>query len=77
MKFDNPFIARAGRYWENLDGALRTFARPGIQEKPDGTQTPAVIIFRDRYVLSVLTIEDAVRISNELIDATESTQTNG
>lgn len=77
MPHDNPFRARPERYWQNMDGAYRTFARPGIQEKPDGTQEPAVIIFRDRHVLSVLTHEDATRLADQLIDSTESTQTNG
>ncbi|QSZ49582.1 hypothetical protein [Arthrobacter sp. D5-1] len=69
--YDNPFRARPERYSQNMEGALRTFSRPGIIQKPDGTVAPAVIVFRDRHVLSVLTIEDAIRLSNELIDATE------
>ncbi|MFJ4026402.1 hypothetical protein ACIPWF_04195 [Paenarthrobacter sp. NPDC089989] len=71
MKFGNPFRAHADRYWQNIDGGYRTYSRAGIQQKPDGTHEPAVIIFRDRHVLSVLTTEDAIRLSNEIIDATE------
>lgn len=68
---ESPFCARPERYWLNIDGAHRTFSRPGVLEKSDGTLEPAVIIFRDRYVLSVLPIEDAIRLSNEIIDSTE------
>ncbi|WP_091465357.1 hypothetical protein [Paenarthrobacter nitroguajacolicus] len=68
---DKPFRARPERYWMNIDGAQHTYSRPGVLEKADGTEEPAIIIFRDRYVLSVLPIEDAIRLSNEIIDATE------
>mgnify|MGYP003575335404 CR=1 FL=1 len=74
---DTPFRARPERYWMNIDGAHRTYSRPGVQEKADGTEEPAILIFRDRHVLSVLPIEDAIRLSNEIIDATERPATNG
>lgn len=48
-----------------------TYARAGIFENPSGTQEPGVVIFRDRHMLGILTIEDATRLSNELIDAVE------
>lgn len=55
----------------NIDGAQHTYSRPGVLERADGTAEPAIIIFRDRHVLSVLPVEDAIRLSNEIIDATE------
>lgn len=61
----------------NLHGGRLTYSRPGLMEKPDGTTEPAVIIFRDKFVLSVLTPEDAIRLADQLIDSTESPATNG
>lgn len=74
---DNPFRVRPERYWQNIEAAQHTFSRAGIFEKPDGSREPAVILFRGKNVLSVLTTEDAIRLSNELIDATERPATNG
>ncbi|MDE8668002.1 hypothetical protein PY310_05315 [Pseudarthrobacter sp. H3Y2-7] len=68
---DNPFISYAGRYWQNLEGSAATHARAGIIENPNGFRDPSVVIFRDRFCLAVLTVEDATRLSNELIDQIE------
>lgn len=68
MNDDNPFISYAGRYWQNSEGSRATHARAGIIETPSGTREPSVVIFRDRFCLAVLTVEDATRLSNELID---------
>lgn len=68
---DTPFISYAHRYIENQEASQRTYARAGMFETPAGTYEPAVILFRNRFCLAVLTPEDAVRISNELIDHTE------
>lgn len=48
-----------------------TYARAGIFELPSGGEEPAVIVFRDRYCLAILTPEDATRLADELIDAVE------
>lgn len=69
---NTPFRARPEFYRQNIDGSRRTYSRAGIIERPDGTHQPGVIVFRDRYVLSVLPIDEAVRLANELIDATEN-----
>jgi hypothetical protein len=66
-----PFISYPGRYWQNIRGSEITYARAGIIETPTGKQEPSVVIFRDRHCLAVLTVEDATRLSNELIDHTE------
>jgi hypothetical protein len=66
-----PFRSYASNYWQNLEGSRATYSRPGIFEKPDGIEEHAVIIFRDRFCLAVLSVEDATRLSNELIDAVE------
>ena len=66
----NPFRSYLNRYLQNSEGARLTHARPGIFETPRGIE-PAVVIFRDRHCLGVLTVEDATRLSNELIDAVE------
>lgn len=66
-----PFIGYADRYQENLDGSQRTYARAGIIENPTGGREPAIVIFRAKQCLAVLTVEDATRLSNELIDQVE------
>lgn len=66
-----PFISYQARYWMNLHGSQTTYARAGIFETPQGTREPSVVIFRDRYCLAILTTEDAIRLSNELIDQVE------
>lgn len=67
----NPFTSYPARYWQNIEGSRTTHARAGIIETPQGTREPSVVIFRDRFCLAVLTVEDAIRISNELIDQIE------
>lgn len=67
-----PFRSYASRYWQNFEGSRTTYSRAGIFEQPDGTEEPAVIIFRDRFCMAALTVEDATRLSNELIDAIEN-----
>lgn len=71
MNDDNPFVASVTRYLENADGSQHTYARAGISRTPDGRQEPSVVLFRNRFCLAVLTPEDAIRISNELIDQAE------
>jgi hypothetical protein len=68
---DNPFRSYAAKHQINVKGSQRTYAKPGIFETPDGKEEPAVVIFRDRFCLGVLTADDATRPSNELIDAVE------
>jgi hypothetical protein len=67
-----PFRSYASRHRMNVDGSARTTAQPGIFERPDGTEAPGVVIFRDRYLLGILTVEDALRLSNELVDVAEN-----
>lgn len=67
----NPFRSYAKRHWQNVQGSQATHARAGIFETPDGKEEPAVVIFRDRYVLAILTAEDATRVADQLIDAIE------
>jgi hypothetical protein len=69
---DTPFRSRPEWYGKNISAAVRTFSRPGVMERPDGTEQAAVIIFRGKHVLSVLTHKDAVRLADQLIDATEN-----
>jgi len=68
---NNAFRSYASNHQRNLEGSRVTYSRPGVFEKPDGTEEPAVVVFRDRFCLAVLTVEDATRLSNELIDAIE------
>lgn len=68
---ETPFISYPGRYHQNVWGSQTTYARAGIIETPNGKREPAVVLFRDRFCLAVLTVEDATRISNELIDQVE------
>ncbi len=71
MTGDNPFRSYAHRHRQNVEGSSQTHATAGIFETPTGDTEPAVVIFRDRYCLAVLTVDDATRLSNQLIDATE------
>lgn len=68
---DSPFRSYANRHEMNVQGSQRTYAKAGIFETPDGKEEPAVVVFRDRHCLGVLTPDDATRLSNELIDAIE------
>jgi hypothetical protein len=68
----NPFRSYAHRHWQNLEGSGLTHARAGIFETPSGGEEPAVVIFRDRHCLAVLTTEDATRIADQIIDAVET-----
>lgn len=74
---NKPFRARSEKYWLNIEGGLLTHARAGLMDKPDGTTEPAVIIFRDKFVLAILSIEDALRVSNQLVDSVERPIRNG
>lgn len=67
-----PFRSYRNRYAQNLEGSMRTTARPGIFETPSGQEKPAIVIFRDMHVIAILTEDDATRLSNELIDAIEN-----
>jgi hypothetical protein len=67
----NPFVSYPGRYWQNVEGSRLTHARAGILERVEGQREPSVVIFRDKALLAVLTVEDATRLSNELIDQIE------
>lgn len=66
-----PFRSFANRYWQNLEGSQTTYARAGIFELPTGVDEPAVIIFRDKFCMAILTTADATRLADELIDAIE------
>lgn len=65
-----PFTIYRDRYQENFEGSRLVNAKPAIFQGPRGDE-PGVVIFKDRYILAALTIEDATRVSNEIIDATE------
>lgn len=69
---DNPFTSYPHRHRENIEESRLTHSRPGILQNPNGAEEPAIIVFRDRFCLAVLTPDDAVRLSNEIIDAIES-----
>lgn len=66
------FTIYESRYWESREGSEKTYAKAGILDNPNGNTEPGVMIFRGRFLASVLTSEDAIRLSNELIDAAES-----
>ena len=66
-----PFRSYPSRHRTNTERSARTNAQPAIFEEPDGTTTPGVVILRGRYFLGILTIEDALRLSNELVDIAE------
>jgi len=67
----NPFRSYPGYHSKNMEGSRTTYARAGIFETPEGTEEPAVVIFRDKFCMGILTADDATRLSNELIDAIE------
>ncbi|WP_455834797.1 hypothetical protein [Pseudarthrobacter siccitolerans] len=67
----NPFISYRQRYWQNVRGSELTHARAAIFETPDGGKEQGVVIFRDRYMLTILTVEDATRVADQIIDAIE------
>ncbi|MCA4132966.1 hypothetical protein [Arthrobacter sp. M4] len=73
MNFNRPFTTSPDRYWENVEGSFRTYAKAAVIQHSDGTPLPGVAVFRDKALLGILTTEDALRLSNELVDATERT----
>ncbi|MET4588854.1 hypothetical protein [Arthrobacter sp. 754] len=66
-----PFISYPNRYLENVTGSSKTYARAGIIQDTRGNEAPSVVIFRAKQCLAILTAEDAIRLSNELIDQVE------
>ena len=70
------FISRPDMYYENIDNSLGTHARPVYMSgAPDGGLVPAVAIFQQRYLRGIVTLKDATRLSNELVDAVEEHET--
>ncbi|NUU30840.1 hypothetical protein [Arthrobacter sp. C9C5] len=69
---NNVFKSYPERHLQNVEGSRLSYARAGIFQRPDGKEEPAVVLFRDRFCLAVLTAEDAYRIADQIIDALEN-----
>ncbi|MDQ0824306.1 hypothetical protein QFZ60_000479 [Arthrobacter sp. B2I5] len=65
---DNSFIGKAEMYDQNLEGSARTYARKAYMQGPYGME-PAVAVFRDRALLTLLTPGDAMRTATQIADA--------
>jgi hypothetical protein len=68
----SPFITPDYRHIQNMTGSAETHARPVLIGGPGG-EMPGVGIFRSKYLLSILTEQDATRLADQIIDAVEGT----
>ncbi|MBT2567718.1 hypothetical protein J7I84_14660 [Arthrobacter sp. ISL-85] len=63
-----PYVGPARFYQENLRKSASTYANPAYIDSPGGKQ-PAVALFRDHNLMGILTIDDARRLSNFILDS--------
>lgn len=66
-----PFISKPERHGMNHRNARHTRARTAYIDGPGG-QEPAVGIFRGNFLLTLLPVADALRLSNQIVDAAEN-----
>lgn len=72
MTRDNqPFRTPIPRYEDNMSGSALTYAKAVVIGAPE-TDIAGVGIFRGKFLIGVLTPEDAIKVADQLIDATES-----
>ncbi|WP_341392605.1 hypothetical protein [Arthrobacter sp. G119Y2] len=64
------FISKPEQYGLNRRNARHTKAGVAYIAGPDRNE-PAVCIFRGNFVLSLLPVADALRLSNQIVDAAE------
>ncbi|MGY4544510.1 hypothetical protein ACVWY0_004455 [Arthrobacter sp. UYNi723] len=64
------FIGRRDLYWQNVSSSSLTHAKAAFMDGPNGIE-PAVAIFRDKFLCALLTLDDAIRISNFIVDSVE------
>lgn len=65
-----PFIGKPEQYTLNRRSARHTRARWAYIDGPEGRE-PAVGIFRGNFLLTLLPVADALRLSNQIVDAAE------
>lgn len=65
-----PFIGKPEMHAKNHRNAHRTYARAALMDGPNGME-PAVGVFQSGQLLSLLPLTQALRLSNEIVDATE------
>lgn len=66
-----PFKTHARNYAMNAAGSAGTYAKPVIIQGPDSDE-PGVGLFRNNYLIAILGTLDAIRVADEIIDATEN-----
>lgn len=66
-----PFITPAALYDQNMFGSTKTYARQVLISGPDG-RTPGIGLFREKYLIGILTEDDATRLADQIIDAVEA-----
>lgn len=66
------FIGRPEWFESNLEDAKNAHARPAIITRMNGTTEPGVGIFNAKKMKFILPLSEAIRLSNQIIDAAES-----
>jgi hypothetical protein len=66
------FNSGADHYARNLKQAKSCAVAPATITKPNGEQTPAVVLFTMRQVRAVLPIPEALRLATEIADAADA-----
>lgn len=65
-----PFTGKPEMHKRNHGNARKTYARAAHIDGPEGRE-PAVGIFRGNFLLTLLPVADALRLSNQIVDAAE------
>lgn len=68
-----PFTGKPEKHKQNHRLARKTNAHAAHIDGPNGKE-PAVAIFRAGQIISLLPLTEALRLSNEIVDATEHHQ---
>lgn len=66
------FISHPEHFTRNMRQAGTYDARPALLTAPDGSQEPAVVIYKARQIQGVIPIPEALRLANDIADAVDA-----
>lgn len=69
------FTTAPQHYTRNLEDAANFNASPASIGKPGGSHEPGVVIKNGRFIKAVMPISEALRLANEIADATDAHRT--
>jgi hypothetical protein len=70
------FTSKPEHYDLNMQQAMNCTAKPALMTTETGVHVPAVVIFKSRQIQSVLPLDEALRLANEMADAIGTHHTN-